>query len=99
MAQTVGCVNCGVTLIIVENLALAADQQSKIISANGLYGPVLAYQLDSIQRKDLVSKLKSKLEGLEPGGTTTVFLYTSPRMSITRTMENADGQVDRQTHS
>ena len=63
VAQIVGCVDCGVTLIIVETLALADDQQSKIMSANGLYGPVLAYQLDSIKRKDLVTKLKSKLEG------------------------------------
>ena len=64
VAQTVGCADCGVTLIIVETLTLAADQQSKILSANGLYGLVLVYQLDSIKKNDIVSKLKSKLEGL-----------------------------------
>ena len=64
VVQTVGCVDCGVTLIIVETLALATDQRSKIMSANRFYGPVLAYQLDSITRKDLVTKLQSKLEGL-----------------------------------
>ena len=47
VAQTVVCVDCGVTLIIVETLALAAYHRSKIISANGLYGPVLAYHLGS----------------------------------------------------
>ena len=53
VAQTAGCVICGVTLSIVETLALAADQRSKVTSANGLYGPILAYQLDSIKKKEL----------------------------------------------
>ena len=61
VAQTVGCVDFGVTLIIVETLALAADQRSKVTSTNGVYGPILAYQLDSIKKKDLVEKLKKKL--------------------------------------
>ena len=78
VAQTVGCVDCGVTLIIVETLALAADQRSKVTSANGLYGPILAYQLDSIKKKDLVEKLKKKLLSLKKEDNTTVFLYTSP---------------------
>ena len=43
VAQTVACIDCGVTLIIVEILALAADQRSKIEKSNGLYGPFLAY--------------------------------------------------------
>ena len=67
VAQTVACIDCGVTLIIVETLALAADQRSKIVRANRLYGPVLAYQLDSLKRKDLVDKLKTKLEGFKKG--------------------------------
>ena len=58
VAQTVGCVDCGVTLIIVETLALAADQRSKVTSANGIYEPILAYQLDLIKKKELVEKLK-----------------------------------------
>ena len=39
---------------------------------------MLAYQLDSIKRKDLVTKLQSKLEGLQSSGTTTIFLYSLP---------------------
>lgn len=41
VAQTVACINCGVILVIVETLALAVDQRSKIEKSNGLYGPVL----------------------------------------------------------
>ena len=37
VAQTVSIVDGGVTLIIVEKLALAADQRSNIVSANGIY--------------------------------------------------------------
>lgn len=51
VAQTVGCVDCGVTVVIVETLAFAANQRSKLIIANGIYGPILAYQLDSIKQK------------------------------------------------
>ena len=61
VAQTVACIDCGVTLIIVETFALAADQKSKIKQSNGLYGPVLAYQLDSIRGKDLINQLKNKV--------------------------------------
>ena len=78
VAQTVGCVDCGVTLVIVETLALAADQRSKVVSANGIYGPILAYQLDSIKQKHLVDRLKNKLLGLNKADNTTIFLYTSP---------------------
>ena len=76
--QTTGCIDCGVTLIIDGTLALTTDQWSKIFLANGLYVPVLAYYLHSIKRKDLIAKLKSKLEGLDKGGNKTVFLYASP---------------------
>lgn len=82
VAQTVGCVDCGVTVIIVETLALAADQRSKMSSANGIYGPILAYQLDSIKKKELVEKLKKKLLSMKKNDTTTVFLYTSPECLI-----------------
>ena len=78
VAQTVGCVDCGVTLVIVETLALAADQRSKVVSANGIYGPILAYQLDSIKQKHLVDRLKNKLLALKKADNTTIFLYTSP---------------------
>ena len=78
VAQTVGIVDGGVTLIIVETLALAADQRSKIVSANGIYGPVLAYQLDSVKQTHLVKQLENKLLSLEKDSNTTIFLYTSP---------------------
>ena len=50
VAQTVGCAECGVTVIIEATLALAADQRSKVDRARNTYGPVLAYQLDSIKK-------------------------------------------------
>lgn len=78
VAQTFGIVDGGVTLIIVETLSLAADQRSKIVSANGIYGPVLAYQLDSVKQKHLVQQLEDKLLSIEKDSNTTVFLYTSP---------------------
>ena len=53
VAQTVRCVDCGVTIIIEETLALAADQRSKVRKARNTYGPVLAYQLDSIKEPHL----------------------------------------------
>ena len=43
VAQTVGIVDCGVTLVIEETLALAADQKSKIRTASNKFSPVLAY--------------------------------------------------------
>ena len=50
VAQTVRCVEYGVTLIIEATSALAADQRSKVAQARTTYGPVLAYQLDSIKK-------------------------------------------------
>ena len=61
VAQTVGVVDCGVTLVIEELLAVATDQKTKVKSASNAYGPVLAYQLDSIKNPVLVDKLKTKL--------------------------------------
>ena len=58
VAQTVGCVNCGVTVVIEPTLALSADQRSKVTRARNTYGPVLAYQLDSVKNPLLVTKLK-----------------------------------------
>ena len=58
IAQTVGIIDCGVTLVIEEALALAVDQKSKFHAASNKYGPVLAYQLDSIKKPHLVTKLE-----------------------------------------
>ena len=60
VAQTVGCVDCGVTILIEETLALAADQRSKVGKARNIYGPVLAYQLDSVKKPHLQHILKNK---------------------------------------
>ena len=78
VAQNVGCVDCGVTIIIKETLAFAADQKSKVGRARNRYGPVLAYQLDSVKKQHLVEKLKSKLASLTTTTNVTIFLYTSP---------------------
>ena len=82
IAQTVGCVDCGVTLNIIKTLALAADQRFKVTSVNGIYGPVLAYQLDLIKKKDLVEKLKKKILSVEKDDNTTEFVYTSPECLV-----------------
>lgn len=78
VAQTVGCVDCGVTIIIEETLALAADQRSKVGKARNTYGPVLTYQLDSIKKPHLQQILKNKLNSLQSNSNITIFLYTSP---------------------
>ena len=78
VAQTVGCVDCGVVIIIEETLALTADQKSKVGQASNTYGPVLAYQLDSIKRTNLIDKLKSKLSSMTKDTNVTISLYTSP---------------------
>ena len=78
VAQTVGCVECGVTVIIEATLALAADQRSKVARARNTYGPVLAYQLDSIKKPHLIKKLEEKLRGLGKQSNITIFIYTSP---------------------
>merc|ERR1740124_733250 len=58
VAQTVGVVDCGVTLVIEETLALAVDQRSKVKDASNAYGPVLEFQLDSIKKTSLIEKLQ-----------------------------------------
>ena len=58
VAQTVGIVDCGVTLVIEETLALAADQQSKVKLASNANGPVLAYQLDTIKNQTSLKSWK-----------------------------------------
>ena len=78
VVQTTGCVDCGVTIITEETLALAANQKSKVGRARNTYGPVLAYQLDSIKRPHLIYKLKN-LTGLTKATNVTIFLYTSPK--------------------
>ena len=79
VAQNVGCVDCGATIVLLEMLALAADQLSKVHSSNNIYGRALAYQLDSINNKELDDKLCNKLKSTKKGGDATIFLYTLPK--------------------
>ena len=58
MAQTVGIVDCGVTLVIEETLALAADQKSTCKDISNVYGLVIACHFDSIQNHNLIAKLE-----------------------------------------
>lgn len=46
--------------------------------ARNTYGPVLAYQLDSIKKPHLQQILKNKLNSLQSNSTVTIFIYTSP---------------------
>ena len=55
MARTVGVVDCSVTVVIEELLAVATNQRLKVRSVSNMYGPVLAYQLDSLKNPLLVS--------------------------------------------
>ena len=82
VAQTVGSVECGITLVIEATLALAADQRSKVAQARNTYGPVLAYQLDSIKKPHLITKLQNKLSGLGAHSNITLFIYSSPECLI-----------------
>ena len=54
MAQTIGIIDCGVTLAIEETLALAVDEKSKFKDAINAYSMVVAYWLDSIKKKILL---------------------------------------------
>ena len=78
VAQTVGVVDCGVTLVIEDLLAVATDQKSKVRSASNAHGPILAYQLDSMKDPSLVNKLQTKLLALKKTSNCTIFLYSSP---------------------
>ena len=71
-------VDCGVTLVIEELLAVATNQKSKVRYASNAYGPVLAYQLDSLKNPLLVNKLQSKLLALKKTSNCTLSLYSSP---------------------
>ena len=82
VAQTVGSVECGVTLVIEATLALAADQRSKVAQARNTYGPVLAYQLDSIKNTHLITKVQNKLSGLGAHSNITIFICSSPECLI-----------------
>ena len=77
VAQTVGCVKFGVTLIIEATLVLAADQRSKVVQVRNTFGPVLDYQLDSIKKPHLITNLQNKLSSLGSHSNVTLFIYSS----------------------
>ena len=82
VAQTVSFVECGVMLVIEELLAAATDQKSRVRSASNAYGPVLAYQPDSLKNPLLINKLQTKLPGINKTSNSTLFLNTSPECLI-----------------
>ena len=55
--MTFGSVTRGVTLIIENTQSLAADQVSKFRNSSSRYGPIKAYQLDSIRFQSDVDNL------------------------------------------
>lgn len=59
-------------------MALAADQKSKYYAVSNKFGPLLAYQLDSINRPYLITKLEQKLLQLTKTNDYSILLYTSP---------------------
>ena len=77
VAKIVGIVDCGVTPVLEEALALAADQKSKIRMVSNKVGPVLVYQFSSIKQRHLVSKLEKRLLELTKTSHCSVFLYAS----------------------
>ena len=78
IAQNFRCIDGGVTTIIEETLSLAANQKSKAGRAKNTYGPVFAYQLDSVKKKHLMDRLNVKLKSLTRTTYITIFIYTSP---------------------
>lgn len=74
-----GWVDIDVMIIIEDTLALAADSKPKVCRARNSYEPVLAYQLDSIKKPNIINKLKAKLTSLTKTTNITIFLYTSPK--------------------
>ena len=76
--MTVGITTCGVTLIIENTQSLSADQVSKFDVANNTYGPVKAFQLDTIKDDNMAKNLAEYLTSLQDDTNVSVFLYSSP---------------------
>ena len=77
MSQTVGIIDCGVTLIIEETLASDVDQKSKIKDASNAYEPVLVYQPDYIKQTYLITKLQKKSLKINKDYNYSIFIYNS----------------------
>ena len=82
VSMTVGITTCGVTLIIENTQSLSADQMSKFDIANAAYGPVKAFQLDSIKDDNVAEKLAECLTSLDYDTNVSVFLYSSPEAML-----------------
>ena len=76
--MTVGSVTCGVILIIENTQALSADQVSKFNDVNRTFGPVEAFQLDSIKSQSDADHLCAYVTSLTSESNSTIYLYSSP---------------------
>ena len=77
-----GSVTRGVTLVIENTQSQAADQVSKFENANTSYGPIKAFQLDSIKDNDDIQKLCKFITELKNDTNVTIFLYSSPEILL-----------------
>ena len=76
--MTIGSVTCGVILIIENTQALSADQVSKYSDVNRSFGPIEAFQLDTIKNQSDADALCKYLVSLQPDLNSTIYLYSSP---------------------
>ena len=74
---TVGNVTCGV-ILIKNTQALSADQVSKYTDVNKGFGPIEAFQLDTIKSQSEADHLCTYLTSLTSQSNSTIYLYSSP---------------------
>ena len=80
--MTFGSVSRGVTLIIENTLSLSADQVSKFRFSSSKYGPIKAYQLDSVKCHGDVIKLRKFIMELESDTNISIFIFTSTEILL-----------------
>ena len=91
--KTVGVITCGVTLVLENTLSLGADQSSKFINVSQNYGPVIAYQLESLLADEYVKSINSILFNLQTDTNVSVFIYSSPEKLLLPTWSNMINQL------
>ena len=75
--MTIGTVTHGVILIIKNTQVLLADQVGKYANVNKAFGPVEAFQLDTIKSKSEADKLCLFLTSLNADSNSRIYLYSS----------------------
>ena len=76
--MTVGCVTCGVTLVLENTQSLAADQVSKFKTPNTIHGPIKAFELDRYKNENDINQLCRFLLNLKYDTNASIFIYSSP---------------------